>query len=224
MFFKISEKKTEGRYFCMPNTIVLLPNGSFDNVLVPGTAQEICSLWRHNSFFPQGVYLHKMAHLPREVTWRLQEMYNSKPENITLSVSLLMDKRNQQGFSLQPNYHEIPRLLETQLLFGNLMCILTIDGCRVVNMTERMLKHILNLEVTNVSSFKMYTPKMNEKSMFEEDDGECRPMDLSPDYVDLIDFSFSPQVPPPSPKKNGKKIFKKHGKKLQFKPSVRALF
>lgn len=218
----------------MPNTIVLLSNGTFDNVLVPGTAQEICSLWRHESLFPNGVYLHKMTHLSKDLTWRLQEMLGSKPENIILSISLLLDRRNKNGgFMLQPNYHEIPRMLETQLLFGNLMCIMTIDGCRVVNMTERMLKHILNLEVTNITTplnspvHKSYTNFMStpKSSMFENDDGECCPMDMSPDYVEMADYSFSPKMPPPILKK---KITKKKNLKknnfFNFSPSVRSLF
>jgi hypothetical protein len=224
----------------MPTTIVLLSNGTFDDVVVPETAQETCTMWRHKRLFPHGVYLHKMTHLTHEMSQRLLRLFNVRPNDpVTLSLSLLMDQRCRQGQKLQPNYHELPRFLETQLLFGHLMCLLTVDGCRVINMNEAVLKQILNLEVLTVNTPNMLTPvKMKAASGMifltesnNEDDGECRPMDLSPDYVMMKDYYFSP---PPSPKKKSMKkpqknqqlAFAKTKTKpiLRFDRSARTLF
>lgn len=150
----------------MPKSLVLLTAGDNTTVNLPNTAQECCTTWRHDRLFPAGVTLHRMMHLPREMARDIGIMAHLSSDHIeTISLSLLIDKRIQNITTVSsfiaggtdcipPNFHEIPKLLDTQLFYGNLLVILTIDGTTIlpfdINQYHQILK---NQYPTNQSSF-----------------------------------------------------------------------
>lgn len=212
--------------------MVLLSNGTFEHVLVPNTAQEICTTWKHEDYFPEGVFFHSIMHLTPNTIQQLFAKNNSQPNfdiyKTIVSVSLLQDMRNRYGHKLMPNYHELPSQLASKLIFGHALIVFTIDGCNVMNSNQNIFKHLLNFEAVNIMSSPS-TPLMSRSGKKKEhigfgeghftfgprddtdDDGRCKPMDCSDDFIDLIDW-----VSPIKQKKKTK------GKKLL--PTVRVLF
>lgn len=137
------------------SSIVLLTAGETATTLLPDTAQEISTTWRHETLFPEGVILHRMMHLSREMTDEIGVTpYLSRDRVETVSLSLLMDGRLRNGNptgggTLFPNFHEIPRILDTQLFYGNLLMILTIDGSTILPLTRYQYDCILNHHVNH---------------------------------------------------------------------------
>lgn len=77
-----------------------------------------------------------MMHLPNDVARKLFGITMSNP--FVVSMSLLIDERTFMGFTLMPNYHELPNNLECEFLFGHLMVVFTIDGCKVLDASESL--------------------------------------------------------------------------------------
>ena len=159
----------------MPSSLVLLPDGTITTVLLPSNAQQLTTVWRHEDYFPEGVFLHKMMHI------------NSGQSCAGLmSVSLLLDERNKAGYKLQPNFHNIPTLLDTQLFFGALLLIMTVDGTTIVPFDFAQYQSILStpahFPTTVPFPSPLSFPNFDEPmDISDEDDLGCRPMDISDD-------------------------------------------
>jgi hypothetical protein len=141
----------------MPESLILLNTGETTIAHLPSTAQEVSSSWRHDTFFPDGVFLHRMMHLGPEMVSELElNPYLARDRKETISLSLLIDARL-RGVSekmnpckrLAPNLHEIPNHLDTQLFYGNLLLILTIDGSTILPLKKGQYHAILNNHVNH---------------------------------------------------------------------------
>lgn len=127
----------------MPTTVILLPNGQFSLVAVPGSAPHLTSVWKQVEFFPCGVFLHKMMHIVDVET--IGKIISGPILPDMLTVSLLLDERlKSNGHHLSPNFHELPKQLDTCLFYGALMIILTIDGSTIIPFNRVQLKTLLN--------------------------------------------------------------------------------
>lgn len=122
--------------------LVLCTNGSFIPVAVPPTAQELASHWSSPQF-PRGVVLHSMMHLSASI---VQQLFGRV--DATVSLSLLRDSRTPRKGDC--NYHEIPRALDTQLFFGDIMMVLTANGTTILPLTATQYKLILDADVNVV--------------------------------------------------------------------------
>ncbi len=128
--------------------LVLETKGNIITLALPSTAQKLTSTWTHDIYFPQGVCLHKMIHLPTPLK---KQLLGRAHENQTLSLSLLCDTRHFSGIE-HHNFHEIPKVLDTQLFFGNLLVILTIDGGRILPLTPAQYQELLQMDLKQVLS------------------------------------------------------------------------
>lgn len=134
--------------------LVLETRGVITPIVLTPTAQQLASTWTHPFYFPQGVYLHKMVHLSSTLKKHLLGRSASTYENQTLSLSLLCDSKHLLNFGggglSECNYNEIPRVLDTQLFFGNLLVILTIDGSKILPLTPAQYQELLQVDLKQV--------------------------------------------------------------------------
>lgn len=190
----------------MPRSLVLLTAGENTLVNLPSTAQECCSRWHHDLLFPVGVTLHRMMHLPRELARDIGILSHLSRNYVeTVSLSLLIDKRLENintvssfmaagGDCIPPNFHEIPKLLDTQLFYGNLLVILTIDGTTILPFDMDQYRKILkNQYPINPSSSSFHhsmsafstTPTNSEQTTSASD-----PMSISAECAEGIGDFF----------------------------------
>jgi len=176
-----------------PASIVLLPHGETVTTFLPSTAQEVCSEWRHDFYFPEGVVLHKMMHLNTDLVARLEVSQHLSPSRVeTVSVSLLLDRRSKHA-QLEPNYHEIPRFLDTQLFYGNVLVILTIDGCTVIPLCRAQYDLILQANTFKCRSPDQMSISSEGPPVIDEDSADMSLESMSDDEgVEFLNFSFQP--------------------------------
>lgn len=207
----------------MPWGLVLQTNGAMSAMELPPTAQELMSQASvgGDHFFPRGVFLHKMLHLTNP-TIRSQ-IIGGDPK-ATVSLSLLRDCRfTDQACAIMNdattacNFHEIPRALDTQLFYGDIMMILTIDGSTIVSLTPAQYALIMDSDMNEAlttlpfpttkssrTSFsseisplakvvrrRLQTPPPKRKAMDEDDDMESFDIDCNSGDDD-DDHSFTP--------------------------------
>ena len=183
-----------------PNSIVLLSHGEIATTLLPSTAQEVSSEWKHDNFFPLGVYLHKMMHLDASLVQRLGiSQYLSRSRNETVSLSILLDTRTRgqhRNLKLEPNLHEIPRFLDTQLFYGNLLLLLTLDGCTILPLCKSQYDVILRENTFNhpstdlVSSCSPVVDSSFGTSPASDNNLLCLSDSEDDDDVESMDISF----------------------------------
>lgn len=165
----------------MPQGLILVMNGAFRQVMVPSTAQTLVTKWDHMELFPKGVMLHRMIHLTSTMTRTLGMRFG----DATVSLSLLCDARfgNSGNGGKRDmkfcNFHEIPKALDTQLFFGNILMILTLDGSTIVNLDEAQYRNLLNMNLKKSLSTIPSRPSYSyseSPSVKEEEDDASMPM------------------------------------------------
>lgn len=128
----------------MPRGLLLKTNGSVASVPLPATAQELVSVWKSNDF-PMGVFLHKMLHF--DAAKKLQ--FFNTIDGGTISLSLLQGNHDHGQHQIgNCNFHEIPKALDTQLFYGNLLMILTIDGSTIIDLSQTQYNSLLNADIS----------------------------------------------------------------------------
>jgi len=185
----------------MPESLILLTAGETTTACLPSTAQEVSSAWRHDLLFPHGVFFHRMMHLSADMVEEIGvRRYLTRNRVETVSLSLLMDARLKSTgnrstlLHLEPNFHEIPPLLDTQLFYGNLLLILTIDGSTIIPLNKRQYHTILNSHVTDSISRQSTTKRtLFGSSSYEfsctPDSGSAEPMSISDIEIESMDCS-----------------------------------
>ena len=128
------------------SALILHSDGNFSNIPVPRTAQELTSLWKNEYYFASGVTFHKMIHLSEIIKTKLIGKSNK-----TLSLALLKNKEHSCN-SKDCNFHELPQGLDTQLFYGNLMIILTLDGTNIINLSPIQYKNIVDADLEMLNS------------------------------------------------------------------------
>lgn len=136
--------------------LVLQCQGDFYNIHLPSTAQSLTSHWTHDSF-PNGVKLHKMIHIQDPL--KTQMIGNSRK---TLSLSLLCDARFSDSTlsdnGRHCNYHEIPQAMDSQLFFGDILMILTLDGSTIIPLSHEEYRYIVDTEITqDLSNYSRFS-------------------------------------------------------------------
>jgi hypothetical protein len=153
-----------------------------------------------------------MMHLNRDLVDKIGVKQYLSPDRLeTVSLSIMMDTRMRDHHShgLQPNFHEIPTFLDTQLFYGNLLLILTIDGSTIIPFNHRQYEIILKNHVNNsiypternnsnsydISS--LGTTPTSEVMSISDDEIELEPMDISSENCDDNDDDDDDDNDPP---------------------------
>jgi len=182
----------------LPSTVVLC-QGDDDHgkvtVTVPKMAQCLHQRWHHAQLFPQGVTVFRTIPIPAKMLNHLDILGLRKGSKVVW-LTLLMDRRlngrscRRKGVKktsiqppatqphLEPNYHRLPRDLDTMAFVGNLMVVLSLDGGLILPMTGHIYEALLELEEESSSTYN------ND----DEYDGMC--CDDS-DYLDVCTMEQS---------------------------------
>lgn len=112
----------------MPSALVLVAGGECVSVTVPSTASDLAQ-WRHDIYFPLGVVLHRAAPLA-------DGAQGSRSQSLLLYCST--------AASRVCNVHELPRVLDTPLLFGHLLIVLVIGQHAVSSLTHAQYQFFLS--------------------------------------------------------------------------------
>lgn len=131
----------------MPSGLILYSNGTFGSINVPSSVKEVDNCFVDKSeVFPNGMCLHRMAFLSHTLSASL--FYQG---NRALSLALYSCPRQVSKSTRRQecNLHEIPKSLDTQMFYGNMLMVLVVDREKVISITQEQYQKILRADVEN---------------------------------------------------------------------------
>lgn len=137
----------------MPSALVLEAGGEIAGVTVPASMNEL-HRWTHEYYFPRGVVLHRGTPLCAQTVARV---FGGTHQQGQVQVMLLL-MRDSQDTSRMCNYHEIPKMLDSQLFFGHLLVVLAMGEIAVSSLSINQYQSILTSEQSTTPLTRWLAP------------------------------------------------------------------